>query len=98
MPNNNGGTIDDLMITKCDDHLYVVINAACFDKDMAHFKREAAKFSDVKIQDLYETNALIAIQVFYYIYLLILLFYFKKYLFVRNYLFILLQLFSNNNF
>lgn len=50
------------MVTKCKDHLYIVINAGCFDKDMAHLLREAKKFEDVQIRDLYAERALVAIQ------------------------------------
>ena len=35
--NDQGGIIDDLIVTRTSrDHLYVVSNAACADKDFAH--------------------------------------------------------------
>ncbi|MEQ2219031.1 hypothetical protein XENOCAPTIV_011597, partial [Xenoophorus captivus] len=37
--NENGGIIDDLIVTKTDQgYLYVVSNAGCADKDSAHMK------------------------------------------------------------
>jgi aminomethyltransferase len=38
--NETGGCIDDTMITKCEDHIYQVINAGCADKDLAHFDEQ----------------------------------------------------------
>lgn len=43
--NNNGGIIDDLIVTKTDlDHLYVVSNAGCRHKDMPLMKNAEADF------------------------------------------------------
>lgn len=37
--NEQGGIIDDLIVTKTDQgYLYVVSNAGCADKDSAHMK------------------------------------------------------------
>jgi len=55
----NGGILDDLMITHRGDHLFVVVNAACKDADVAHMK---AHLSDVCDVELLEDRALIAIQ------------------------------------
>ena len=33
IPNENGGLIDDCIVTKADNHLYLVINAGHEDKD-----------------------------------------------------------------
>lgn len=55
----NGGILDDLMITHRSDHLFVVVNAACKDADVAHMK---AHLSDVCDVELIEDRALIAIQ------------------------------------
>lgn len=60
--NKCGGVIDDTMICKHADHLYVVVNAACYDKDLAYLNKIASNFGDVKIQNLYKTHALVAIQ------------------------------------
>lgn len=37
--NESGGIIDDLIVTKTDeDYLYIVSNAGCSDKDLAHMQ------------------------------------------------------------
>lgn len=35
LTNEKGGITDDLIVTNTSDHLYVVSNAACADKDLA---------------------------------------------------------------
>jgi len=57
--NDAGGILDDLMVTNAGDHLFVVINAACKDADLAHLR--AALPGDVKIETLFD-RALIALQ------------------------------------
>ena len=37
--NNDGGILDDLMVANRGDHLFVVVNAACKDDDIAHMQR-----------------------------------------------------------
>ncbi|KRY54142.1 Aminomethyltransferase, mitochondrial [Trichinella britovi] len=63
--NDNGGIKDDLIITKDDDHLFLVSNAACSDKDIAHMKLELENFKkdgrDVTVEHL-NNRALIAVQ------------------------------------
>ena len=56
--NDAGGILDDLMVTNAGDHLYLVVNAACKDADLAHL---AAGLSgcDVTMDD---GRALIALQ------------------------------------
>nr|KAJ3421748.1 hypothetical protein HK105_002425 [Polyrhizophydium stewartii] len=56
--NENGGIIDDTVINKQDDSgLYVVSNAGCADKDLAHIRKHLADFQnkggdvDVKVLD-----------------------------------------------
>jgi aminomethyltransferase len=36
--NDQGGILDDLMITRGDDHLFVVVNAGCKEADFAHLR------------------------------------------------------------
>ncbi len=55
----NGGILDDLMITNRGDHLFVVVNAACKDADMAHMKAHLSGSCDIT---LLEDRALIALQ------------------------------------
>ncbi len=55
----NGCTLDDLMITNLGDHLFVVVNAACKDADLAHMKAHLSDSCDVTPL---EDRALIALQ------------------------------------
>ncbi len=36
---DNGGILDDLMVTNAGDHLHLVVNAACREADIAHLER-----------------------------------------------------------
>ena len=38
--NEAGGILDDLMVTRCGDYLFVVVNAACKEQDTAHLRAE----------------------------------------------------------
>ncbi|KAF2304924.1 hypothetical protein GH714_000503 [Hevea brasiliensis] len=43
--NEKGGAIDDSVITKVtDDHIYLVVNAGCRDKDLAHIEEHMKSF------------------------------------------------------
>lgn len=55
---DNGGILDDLMITHLDDHLFVVVNAACKEADVAHLKKHLSDTCDITVLD----RALIALQ------------------------------------
>ncbi|QFY60197.1 glycine cleavage system aminomethyltransferase GcvT [Rhizobium grahamii] len=55
---DNGCILDDLMITHLDDHLFVVVNAACKDADVAHLQKHLAATCDITVLD----RALIALQ------------------------------------
>ncbi len=55
---DKGGILDDLMITHLDDHLFVVVNAACKDADLAHLQRHIGEICDITVLD----RALIALQ------------------------------------
>jgi aminomethyltransferase len=57
--NEEGGVLDDLLITNAGDHLYLVVNAACFKADMAHLKAHVG--ADVAIAEI-DSAALIALQ------------------------------------
>ena len=59
--NDKGGIVDDTVITKYDDHIYMVVNGACKHKDMDHFKKYWAKDLDVKMEYL-EDRQLLALQ------------------------------------
>jgi aminomethyltransferase len=40
--NEQGGILDDLMVSNGGDHLFVVVNAACKQQDVAHMKKHLA--------------------------------------------------------
>ena len=56
--NETGGILDDLMVAKRDDHLFVVVNAACKEADIAHMMQLANTVSLVSVLD----RALLALQ------------------------------------
>jgi len=59
--NEKGGIIDDTVITNSGDYFYVVVNAGCADKDIAHLKNHLGKFTgDVKLEII--DRSLIALQ------------------------------------
>lgn len=57
--NENGGLLDDLMITRRADDLFLVVNAACKEADIAHLK--AGLGPDVEVVPLPD-RALLALQ------------------------------------
>lgn len=57
--NDHGGILDDLMATRIEDGLYVVVNAACKDQDFAHIKAATQGKADLEIIN---DRALLAIQ------------------------------------
>ncbi|WP_087017143.1 glycine cleavage system aminomethyltransferase GcvT [Thaumasiovibrio subtropicus] len=57
--NEQGGLMDDLMVTNYGDHLYVVVNAACKAQDIAHME---ANLSDGVTLERLDDHALLAIQ------------------------------------
>ncbi|KAJ6728851.1 AMINOMETHYLTRANSFERASE [Salix koriyanagi] len=64
--NEKGGAIDDSVITKVtDDHIYIVVNAGCRDKDLAHIeahmKSFKAKGGDVS-WNIHDERSLLALQ------------------------------------
>lgn len=65
--NENGGIIDDTMITKTQDakgaHIYQVVNAGCADKDLAHFNAKLKEFKgDVSMEVQWDNRGLYALQ------------------------------------
>ncbi|MEH6823239.1 MAG: glycine cleavage system aminomethyltransferase GcvT [Motiliproteus sp.] len=57
--NPQGGIMDDLMVSNLGDKLFVVVNAACKEQDIAHMRANLG--DDVEIEVL-ETRALLALQ------------------------------------
>lgn len=65
--NENGGIIDDLIITKTDqDYLYLVSNAGCMKKDKNLLENKLNEFKsrskDVNLKYLNDEYSLIALQ------------------------------------
>ncbi|XP_062441422.1 aminomethyltransferase, mitochondrial isoform X2 [Rhea pennata] len=64
LTNEKGGIVDDLIVTNTSDHLYVVSNAGCADKDLAIMKDRVKELqaagSDVHLE--VSDNALLALQ------------------------------------
>ncbi len=57
----DGGILDDLMVANLgDDTLYLVVNAACKDQDLAHLKQHIG--AQCQIESLFEERALLALQ------------------------------------
>lgn len=46
--NENGGVIDDCMVTPRDDGIYIVLNAGCKNKDMAHINNHIQRWNKEK--------------------------------------------------
>ena len=57
--NDRGGILDDLMVTQHGDYLYLVINAACKDADIAHLRQGLSSGCELEI---IEDRALLALQ------------------------------------
>ncbi|RXT15823.1 glycine cleavage system protein T [Rhizobium leguminosarum] len=55
---DTGCILDDLMIAHLDDHLFVVVNAACKEADLAHLQAHIGDQCDITLLD----RALIALQ------------------------------------
>lgn len=59
LTNPEGGIIDDLMVTKMPDGLFVVVNAACKENDFQHIKNKLGADYQVEMLD---NRALVALQ------------------------------------
>jgi len=65
--NEEGGIIDDTMVTKTSDekgdHIYQVVNAGCAPKDIKHFEEHLGKFGgDVTMEVQWDNRGLFALQ------------------------------------
>ncbi|MFM7633825.1 MAG: glycine cleavage system aminomethyltransferase GcvT, partial [Betaproteobacteria bacterium] len=47
----DGGILDDLMVTNRGDHLFLVVNAACKAQDLAHMRARLAGVAVVELAD-----------------------------------------------
>jgi len=59
LTNERGGILDDLMVTNAGDHLFVVVNAACKERDIAHL---AAGLAGKAAVEPLSDRALLALQ------------------------------------
>jgi aminomethyltransferase len=57
----DGGIVDDLLVYNLGEIVYLVVNAANIDKDFAHLQ-SLLKSSDVKLENISDQTALLAIQ------------------------------------
>ncbi len=57
--NDAGGILDDLMVTRREDHLFLIVNAACKDADTAHLR---ARLSTRCLIEPLPERALLALQ------------------------------------
>lgn len=57
--NDDGGILDDLMVANRGDHLFLVVNAACKDQDIAHMR---AKIGGQCVIEVITDRALVALQ------------------------------------
>ena len=58
--NDSGAILDDLMVTQAGDHLFLVINAACKDQDVAHL-RAGLEPAGIAVETLFD-RGLLALQ------------------------------------
>jgi len=58
--NEQGGILDDLMVANAGSYLFVVVNAACKEQDLAHLKLHLE--GQCEVEELFESRALIALQ------------------------------------
>lgn len=57
--NEQGGVMDDLMVTNAQDHLFMVVNAACKEQDIQHMRDRIGSECDIEVLD---DRALLALQ------------------------------------
>lgn len=60
LTNENGGIMDDTVISNAGDHIFMVVNGACKKKDLAHMMKHAEGYN-CKLEHL-DQHALLALQ------------------------------------
>ena len=60
--NENGGVIDDAYLYHPEGEFLIVVNASNRKKDWEHFQEQARQFEDLRLEDLSEEVAMIAVQ------------------------------------
>ncbi|CAD5108620.1 glycine cleavage system aminomethyltransferase GcvT [Zestomonas carbonaria] len=56
----DGGILDDLMVANAGDHLFLVVNAACKEQDLAHLEQHLE--GRCEVESLFDSRALLALQ------------------------------------
>lgn len=59
LTNQQGGVMDDLMVTNAGDHYFVVVNAACKSQDIEHMQQQIGDRCEIEVLD---NAALLALQ------------------------------------
>ncbi|KAL6781479.1 GCST1 [Auxenochlorella protothecoides x Auxenochlorella symbiontica] len=63
LTNESGGIIDDTIVTRiAEDELYLVLNAGCRDKDLAHLRKHLDGFSGDLTLEVMDDKSLLALQ------------------------------------
>lgn len=60
--NDQGGVIDDTVVTRREDHMYVVVNAGRVDVDLPYFRQKIAESGKDVSMEVIEDRSLIAFQ------------------------------------
>lgn len=60
--NDDGGTLDDLLVYRLPDRYLLVVNAGTKDRDYKWVERHAASFDGVEARDMSDNYAMIAVQ------------------------------------
>lgn len=58
LTNEQGGVMDDLMVTNAKDHFFVVVNAACKHQDIEHIKANISDTCEIEVLSDYSLLAL----------------------------------------
>jgi aminomethyltransferase len=58
LTNRDGGVIDDIIVTRIDSGLMLIVNAACKDKDFAYLKNQLSEHCEFKVLSDYALFAL----------------------------------------
>ncbi len=51
LTSEEGGILDDLMVVNAGDHLYLVVNAACKEQDIAHLQEHLPEGHEIEVLD-----------------------------------------------
>lgn len=62
--NENGGVMDDAIVTRKEDHLFIIVNAGCAEQDIEHMRKHMEKNPqfDVQMEVLSGKYSLVALQ------------------------------------